>query len=59
MQDDGNLVLYIFKWQAGTYATPSPGPFPPASCSIGSYLMVNQRLNANQCIVSPHGQYLL
>ena len=21
--------------------------------------MVNQRLNANQCIVSPHGQYLL
>ncbi len=59
MQDDGNLVLYIFKWQAGTYATPSPGPFPAASCSVGSYLMVNQRLNANQCIVSPHGQYLL
>jgi len=23
MQDDGNLVLYVFKWQAGTYATPS------------------------------------
>ena len=59
MQDDGNLVLYIFKWQAGVYATPSPGPFPAASCSIGSYLMVNQRLNANQCIASPHGQYLL
>jgi RHS repeat-associated protein len=59
MQDDGNLVLYIFKWQAGTYAAPSPGPFPAASCSIGSYLMVNQRLNANQCIASPHGQYLL
>ena len=59
MQDDGNLVLYIFKWQAGVYATPSSGPFPAASCSIGSYLMVNQRLNANQCIASPHGQYLL
>ena len=48
-----------FKWQAGIYATPSPGPFPAQGCSIGSYLMVNQRLNANQCIVSPHGQYLL
>jgi len=59
MQDDGNLVLYVFKWQAGVYAAPSPGPYPAASCSIGSYLMVNQRLNANQCLVSPHGQYLL
>ena len=60
MQDDGNLVLYVFKWQAGVYATPSPGPFPAQACSIGtSYLMVNQRLNAYQCIVSPHGQYLL
>lgn len=59
IQDDGNLVVYIFKWQAGTYAAPSAGPFPTASCSIGSYLMVNQRLNANQCIASPHGQYLL
>jgi RHS repeat-associated protein len=59
MQDDGNLVLYVFKWSAGTYATPSAGPFPAQGCSIGSYLMVNQRLNANQCIVSPHGQYLL
>jgi RHS repeat-associated protein len=59
MQDDGNLVLYIFKWQAGTYATPSPGPFTAPSCSIGSYLMVNQRLNANQCIASPHNQYFL
>jgi RHS repeat-associated protein len=59
IQDDGNLVLYLFKWQAGTYAAPSPGPFPAASCSIGTYLLVNQRINANQCIVSPHGQYLL
>ncbi|MBZ5532066.1 MAG: hypothetical protein LAO20_11595 [Acidobacteriia bacterium] len=59
MQDDGNLVLYLFKWQIGTYAAPSPGPFAPASCSIGTYLMAGQRLNANQCISSPHGQYIL
>jgi RHS repeat-associated protein len=59
MQDDGNLVLYIFKWSAGVHATPSPGPFTPQSCSIGTYLVVNQRINANQCIVSPHGQYML
>jgi hypothetical protein len=59
MQDDGNLVLYIFKWQAGVYAAASPGPFPPQTCSIGTYLVINQRINANQCIVSPHGQYIL
>ena len=59
MQDDGNLVLYLFKWQAGTYATPSPGPFPAQGCNIGSYLMIGQRLNPNQCLVSPHGQYML
>jgi RHS repeat-associated protein len=59
MQDDGNLVLYIFKWQAGVYAAPSPGPFTPQSCSISSYLIAGQRINPNQCIVSPHGQYML
>jgi RHS repeat-associated protein len=59
MQDDGNLVLYIFKWSAGTYAAPTPGSYPAQSCSIGTYLVVNQRINANQCIVSPHGQYML
>jgi YD repeat-containing protein len=59
MQDDGNLVLYIFKWSAGTYAAPSPGPFAPQSCSIGTYLIPGGRINANQCIVSPHGQYML
>ncbi|HEY2498515.1 MAG TPA: RHS repeat-associated core domain-containing protein [Candidatus Angelobacter sp.] len=59
MQDDGNLVLYVFKWFAGTYAAPTPGSYPPQGCSIGTYLMVGQRLNANQCIVSPHGQYML
>ncbi len=59
MQDDGNLVLYIFKWSAGTYATPTPGSYPAQTCSIGTYLVINQRINANQCIVSPHGQYML
>jgi RHS repeat-associated protein len=59
MQDDGNLVLYIFKWQAGVYAAPSPGPFAPQSCSISSYLVAGQRISPNQCIVSPHGQYML
>jgi RHS repeat-associated protein len=59
MQDDGNLVLYIFKWQAGVYAAPSPGPFPPQSCGTVSYLAAGQRINANQCLVSPHGQYIL
>jgi RHS repeat-associated protein len=59
MQDDGNLVLYIFKWQAGVYAAPSPGPFPPQSCGTKSYLAAGQSLHANQCLVSPHGQYIL
>jgi RHS repeat-associated protein len=59
MQDDGNLVLYLFKWSAGTYAAPTPGSYPAQSCSIGTYLVINQRINANQCIVSPHGQYML
>ena len=59
MQDDGNLVLYIFRWSAGTYAAPSPGPFPPQTCGSKAYLMAGDRLNSGQCIVSPHGQYLL
>jgi hypothetical protein len=32
MQDDGNLVLYVFKWSAGVYAAPSLGPFQPQTC---------------------------
>jgi len=59
LQDDGNLVIYSEVWQAGTYATPSPGPFPAASCSIGTALHAPQDLLANQCIVSPKGQYFL
>ena len=59
IQDDGNFVLYIEKWQAGTYATPSPGPFPVQTCRIGSALNAPQNLLSNQCIVSPRGQYML
>ena len=59
MQDDGNLVTYIFKWQAGVYAAPTPGPFPSSSCSIGTYLVAGQMLPSGKCIVSPHGQYFL
>ena len=59
MQDDGNLVIYIFKWSAGTYAAPSPGPFPPATCSIGAYLVAGETIPSGKCIASPHGQYFL
>ncbi|HVG90257.1 MAG TPA: RHS repeat-associated core domain-containing protein, partial [Alphaproteobacteria bacterium] len=59
MQDDGNLVTYIFKWQAGVYATPTPGSYPSSSCSIGTYLVAGQMLPSGKCIVSPHGQYFL
>ena len=59
IQDDGNLVAYIFKWQAGVYAAGSPGPFPPSSCSIGTYLVAGQFLFPGQCITSPRGQYFL
>ncbi|HET8891879.1 MAG TPA: RHS repeat-associated core domain-containing protein [Candidatus Angelobacter sp.] len=59
MQDDGNLVTYIFKWQAGVYATPTPGSYPVSSCSIGTYLVAGEILPSGKCIVSPHGQYFL
>ena len=59
MQDDGNLVTYIFRWQAGVYAAPTPGSYPSSSCSIGTYLVAGQILPSGKCIVSPHGQYFL
>ncbi len=59
VQDDGNLVVYIFKWQAGVYATPSPGPFTPQTCTIGGSLNAPQTLSSGQCITSPKGQYML
>jgi len=59
VQDDGNLVVYIFKWQAGVYATPSQGPFTPQTCTIGGSLNAPQTLTSGQCITSPKGQYML
>lgn len=58
VQDDGNFVLYKFIWQAGTYATPAPGPFPPQTCKIGTLLHAPQFMFGGQCIVSPSGQYM-
>lgn len=59
MQDDGNLVIYAEVWQAGTYATPTPGPFPTQTCSIGNALFAPQTIPSGKCIVSPKGQYIL
>jgi RHS repeat-associated protein len=59
MQDDGNLVLYMFRWSAGTYATPTAGSYPVSTCSIGTYLVAGQTLPSGKCITSPHGQYFL
>jgi hypothetical protein len=60
VQNDGNFILYQEIWQAGTYATPSPGPFPAQSCNIGANaLLAGQFLFSNQCIVSLSGQYML
>jgi hypothetical protein len=60
MQDDGNLVIYAEVWQAGTYATPSPGPFPPQTCTIGgNALFAPQTIFSGKCLVSAKGQYIL
>ncbi len=58
MQDDGNLVTYIFKWQAGVYAAASPGPFPSSSCSIGTSCSGPDSA-FREMLVSPHGQNFL
>jgi RHS repeat-associated protein len=59
MQDDGNLVLYVMRWLAGTYAAPTPGSYPASACSIGTYLTAGQVLPSGKCIVSPSSQYFL
>ncbi|MGC2745538.1 MAG: RHS repeat-associated core domain-containing protein [Candidatus Angelobacter sp.] len=59
VQDDGNLVLYNFKWQAGTYAAPAKGPFQSQTCNLGIALNAPQTIPDNKCIVSPSGQYML
>jgi hypothetical protein len=59
VQDDGNIVLYKEVWQAGTYVTPSPGPFPTQTCAIATLLHAPQTIMGGQCIVSPNNQYIL
>jgi hypothetical protein len=58
VQDDGNFVVYASVWQAGTYATPLPGPFTPQTCKIATLLHAPQIMNSGKCIVSPSGQYM-
>jgi RHS repeat-associated protein len=59
VQDNGDVVMYVEKWQAGTYVAPSPGPFPSQSCKIGWALNAPQTLSPGQCLVSQLGQYRL
>lgn len=50
LQDDGNLVLYQFKWQAGTYRVWNGGHLPYDGCFISDSLFVGQVLHENQCL---------
>jgi len=61
MQDDGNLVIYQFIWQAGVYKPSPPGSYPTQACNTGltNTLVAGQFLNPGQCIVSSSGQYML
>jgi RHS repeat-associated protein len=59
MQDDANLVLYIFKWQAGVYVAPTGGTIPYDSCRVGSSLFATQVLASGACLESPSGRYML
>lgn len=59
MQDDANLVLYIFKWQAGVYVAPTGGTIPYDGCRVGSSLFATQILASGACLESPSGRYML
>lgn len=50
VQDDGNLVLYKFKWQAGTYRAWGGAKVPYDSCFVGDSLFVGQTVNSGQCL---------
>src|SRR5262249_22615031 len=50
VQDDGNVVLYQFKWQAGTYRAWNGGSVPFDSCRISDRLFAGQTLQQNQCL---------
>lgn len=55
VQNDGNLVLYDFRWQVGTYRASNGSTLPPSSCSVGDTLFVGQRLSEGQCLFSATG----
>jgi RHS repeat-associated protein len=50
LQDDGNLVLYQFKWQTGTYRTWNGAKWPYDSCYVGGVLFAGQQLTEGQCL---------
>jgi RHS repeat-associated protein len=59
MQDDANLVLYVFKWQAGVYVAPTGGTIPYDGCRVGSSLFAGQVLASGSCLESASGRYML
>ena len=50
VQDDGNLVLYKFKWQAGTYRAWSGATFPYDPCRVNDSLFAGGVLLQGQCL---------
>src|SRR6185437_9489316 len=59
MQDDANLVLYVFKWQAGVYLAPTGGTIPYDGCRVGASLFAGQILASGACLESSSGRYML
>jgi len=59
MQDDANLVLYVFKWSAGVYVAPTGATIPYDSCRVSSSLFATQILASGACLESPSGRYML
>ncbi|MGC2696055.1 MAG: hypothetical protein WA738_09705, partial [Candidatus Angelobacter sp.] len=55
VQDNGNLVLYQFRWQVGSYRAPSGATSPYDACRIGDSLFVGQTLTEGQCLESTTG----
>jgi RHS repeat-associated protein len=55
VQDDGNVVLYKFRWSVGAYRVPSGATVPFDACRTGDSLFAGQRLNEGQCLESMTG----
>jgi RHS repeat-associated protein len=53
--DNGNLVLFQFRWQVGTYRAPSGATSPYDACRVGDSLFVGQTLTEGQCLESATG----